>query len=45
LPEYLLLDIGVDPREVPVSVDEAGARPDLLWQEAAAMTHRMVAKS
>lgn len=29
LPDYLLLDIGVDPRQVPMGLDEAIARPDL----------------
>jgi hypothetical protein len=43
LPDYLLLDIGVDPREVPGG--EEGGRPDVLWQEAAAMTFRTAAKS
>ena len=31
LPDYLLLDIGVDPRDVPVKGEEAGAGPDLLY--------------
>jgi hypothetical protein len=40
LPDYLLLDIGVDPRGVPGVAHEGSARPDLLWEEATAMTHR-----
>ena len=45
LPDYLLLDIGVDPRDVPESADEVIARPDLLWQEAAAISFRTAPKS
>lgn len=45
LPDYLLLDIGVDPRDVPVRAEEAGARPDVLWQEAGASRPRRGAKS
>jgi hypothetical protein len=40
LPDYLLLDIGVDPRGVPGVAHEGSTRPDLLWEEATAMTHR-----
>jgi hypothetical protein len=45
LPDHLLLDIGVDPRDVLSGVDEVIARPDLLWQDAAATSFRTVAKS
>ena len=45
LPDHLLLDIGVDPRDVPTRAGEAGTRPDVLWQDAAAMGFRTVAKS
>lgn len=40
LPDHLLLDIGVDPRDVPVRAEEAGARAEVLWREATAMTFR-----
>lgn len=45
LPDYLLLDIGVDPRDVPVQAEKAGARAEVLWQEAGAMKCRTAAKS
>ena len=45
LPDYLLLDIGVDPRDVPVRAGEVGARPDLLWHDATVMSFRKAAKS
>ena len=45
LPDYLLLDIGVDPREVPVRVEAAGVGPDLLHGGLAARVFRTVAKS
>ena len=45
LPDYLLLDIGVDPRDVPVRAEESGARAEVLWQDAAAVAFRSAAKS
>ena len=45
LPDYLLLDIGVDPRDVPVRAEEAGAWPDLLLGGLTARVFRTVAKS
>ena len=43
LPDHLLLDIGVDPRDVPTRAGEADTRPDVLWQDAAAVTFRTAA--
>ncbi len=45
LPDHLLLDIGVDPRDVLVRAEEAGARAEVLWREAGAVTFRTTAKS
>ncbi len=45
LPDYLLLDIGVDPRDVPVRAEEGSARPEVLWREAAAVRFRTEARS
>ena len=45
LPDYLLLDIGVDPRDVPVRTEGEGARPDLLHGGLVARVFRITAKS
>jgi hypothetical protein len=45
LPDHLLLDIGVDPRDVPVSAEGGIARSDLVYSGPAAMAFRTVAKS
>jgi uncharacterized protein YjiS (DUF1127 family) len=45
LPDHLLLDIGVDPRDVPGNSDQVNARPELLWHGATAKTSRTTAKS
>jgi hypothetical protein len=45
LPDHLLLDIGVDPRDVPVSGEGGIARPDLAYLGLGAMEFRTAAKS
>ena len=45
LPDYLLLDIGVDPRDVPVRVEGEIARPDLLHGGLVTRMFRTAAKS
>jgi uncharacterized protein YjiS (DUF1127 family) len=45
LPDHLLLDIGVDPRNVPVRGEGGIARPDLLYQELTAAALRTAAQS
>lgn len=45
LPDYLLLDIGVDPRDVPGGAEEVGSRPELLWKDETAMSFRTAAKT
>jgi uncharacterized protein YjiS (DUF1127 family) len=45
LPDHLLLDIGVDPRDVPVRGEGETARPDLVYSGPGAMGFRSVAKS
>lgn len=45
LPDYLLLDIGVDPRDVPVRAEEAGVGPDLLYSRMTGCQYRTTAKS
>jgi uncharacterized protein YjiS (DUF1127 family) len=45
LPDHLLLDIGVDPRDVPVSGKREIARPDLAFSGLGATGFRTVAKS
>jgi hypothetical protein len=45
MPDRLLLDIGVDPRDVPGVAHEGRTRPDLLWEGAATITFRTAAKS
>ena len=45
LPDHLLLDIGVDPRDVPASGDGEIARPDLVYSGLGAMGFRTAAKS
>jgi uncharacterized protein YjiS (DUF1127 family) len=45
LPDHLLLDIGVDPRDVPVSAEGGIARPDLAFSGLGAMGFRTAAKS
>ena len=44
LPDHLLLDIGVDPRDVPVRTEEAGARPEVFWRDATSVNFRTAAK-
>ena len=43
LPDHLLLDIGVDPRDVAVRTEEAGEGPMLLLREATAIGFRTAA--
>ena len=45
LPDHLLLDIGVDPRDVPFNVAGEIARPDLAHSGPATATFRTIAKS
>ena len=45
LPDHLLLDIGIDPRSTPLSLDEAIARPDLAHGGVVGAQHRAAAKS
>jgi uncharacterized protein YjiS (DUF1127 family) len=45
LPDHLLLDIGVDPRDVPVNGEGETARPDLALTGLAARMFRTAAKS
>ena len=45
LPDHLLLDIGIDPRRTPLSLDEAIARPDVAHGGLVAAQHRSAAKS
>jgi hypothetical protein len=45
LPDHLLLDIGVDPRDVPLSGEIGIARPDLVSSGQGAMGFRTAAKS
>jgi uncharacterized protein YjiS (DUF1127 family) len=45
LPDHLLLDIGVDPRDVPVSGEGEIARPDLAFKGGSATGLRTAAKS
>lgn len=45
LPDYLLLDIGVDPRDVPVRGDGTGARAEVLRRESTATSARTSAKT
>ena len=45
LPDHLLLDIGIDPRNVPQSLDEAIARQDLVHGSVVAAQYRAAAKS
>ena len=45
LPDRLLLDIGIDPRSTPLSLDEAIARPDLAHGGVVGAQHRTAAKS
>jgi uncharacterized protein YjiS (DUF1127 family) len=45
LPDHLLLDIGVDPRDVPARTEAQIARPDLVNIGTAAALNRTAAKS
>lgn len=45
LPDHLLLDIGVDPRDVRVRAEEAGVQPEVLHGGLAARVFRIAAKS
>jgi uncharacterized protein YjiS (DUF1127 family) len=45
LPDHLLLDIGVDPRDVPTKTEGGIARTDLAYSGPAAMRFRTAAKS
>jgi uncharacterized protein YjiS (DUF1127 family) len=45
LPDHLLLDIGIDPRDVPNRTDGVIARPDLAHGGVVTMAFRTVAKS
>jgi uncharacterized protein YjiS (DUF1127 family) len=45
LPDHLLLDIGVDPRNVPTSTEGEIARPDLVHRGLGAMGFRTAARS
>jgi uncharacterized protein YjiS (DUF1127 family) len=45
LPDRLLLDIGVDPRDVPSNVAGEIARPDLAHSGPATAAYRIIAKS
>ena len=45
LPDYLLLDIGIDPRNIPQSLDEAIARQDFAHGGVVSAHHRTIAKS
>ena len=45
LPDYLLLDIAVDPRDVPVRAEEAGAQAEVFCSELTARLARTAAKS
>ena len=45
LPDRLLLDIGVDPRNVPFNVATEIARPDLVHSGPATAAFRTIAKS
>ncbi len=45
LPDHLLLDIGVDPRSAPVSLQEAIARPDYAHGGVVLAHARTVARS
>jgi uncharacterized protein YjiS (DUF1127 family) len=44
LPDHLLLDIGVDPRDVPTQTEGEIARPDLVYSGPAAMGFRTAAR-
>jgi uncharacterized protein YjiS (DUF1127 family) len=45
LPDHLLLDIGVDPRDVPARTETLIARPDLAFKRIGAAGLRTAAKS
>ena len=45
LPDHLLLDIGVDPRDVPAQAECEIARSDLMYARPGARGFRNVAKS
>ncbi len=45
LPDYLLLDIGVDPRDVPNNLDEVITPPDIAHGALVAPVFRTTAKS
>jgi hypothetical protein len=45
LPDHLLLDIGLDPRSAPVSLEEAIARPDFAHGSVVLAKGRIAAKS
>jgi uncharacterized protein YjiS (DUF1127 family) len=45
LPDHLLLDIGVDPRDVPVRAEGAVARPDSAYSGLGVVEFRTAAKS
>ena len=45
LPDYLLLDIGIDPRSAPLSLEEAVARPDLAHGGVVSANLRTAARS
>ncbi|MGB8816404.1 MAG: hypothetical protein WCC66_00610 [Rhizobiaceae bacterium] len=45
LPDHLLLDIGIDPRNVPCSLDQVIARPDLAHDGVVRAAARTIAKS
>lgn len=45
LPDHLLIDIGIDPRSVPLSLNEAIARPDLAHGGVVTAHGRVAAKS
>lgn len=45
LPDHLLLDIGIDPRSAPLSLEEAVARPDLAHGGVVSANLRTAAKS
>jgi hypothetical protein len=45
LPDHLLLDIGIDPRNVPGNTEAEIARPDLVHRGVGATVFRTVAKS
>ena len=45
LPDHLLLDIGIDPRNVPTNTEQEIARPDMAHRGLTGLVFRTVAKS